>query len=63
MNSSVNKLVAGHPIEKLLKDNLLLPVDKGYINDSLARLQDLRQRYIQTPLTGKNVLRLPGLKK
>ena len=62
MNSPVKKAVVGKPIEKLLKNSLLLPVDNGSINDSLARLQDLRQKYIQTPQSGKNVLKLPRLK-
>ncbi len=53
----------GKPIEKMLKDNVLLPIDNSYINESLARLQDLRQMYIQKPKTGKNVFKLPALKK
>ncbi|ALI99962.1 hypothetical protein [Rufibacter tibetensis] len=63
MNSPVKKVVAGKPIEKLLMNSSLLPVDNSSINDSLARLQDLRQRYIQTPQSGKNVFKLPRLKK
>ncbi|WP_181304034.1 hypothetical protein [Rufibacter sp. XAAS-G3-1] len=63
MNTSVKKAVAGKPIEKLLKNSLLLPVDAGSINDSLSRLQELRQTYIQAPVSGKNVLKLPSLKK
>ncbi|RNI21827.1 hypothetical protein EFB08_22030 [Rufibacter latericius] len=63
MNSSVKKAVPGKPIEKLLKNSLLLQADPTSINDSLARLQDLRQKYIQTPVAGKNVLKLPALKK
>ncbi|KAA3436873.1 hypothetical protein [Rufibacter hautae] len=63
MNSSVKKVVVGKPIEKILKNSQLLPVDNGSISDSLARLQDLRQKYIQTQGSGKNVLRLPELKK
>ncbi|MBC3541042.1 hypothetical protein ACFSC6_17050 [Rufibacter sediminis] len=59
----MKKTVGGKPIEKLLKNSLLLPADNGSIKDSLARLQDLRQRYIQAPVTGKNVLKLPALKK
>ena len=62
MNSPVKKVVAGKPIEKLLKNSSLLPVDNGSINDSLARLQDLRQKYIQAPQSGRNVLKLPLLK-
>ncbi|MFB9864599.1 hypothetical protein EFA69_05220 [Rufibacter immobilis] len=64
MNSSVKKAVAGKPIEKLLKNSVLLPVDTGSINDALARLQDLRQQYIQAPQAkGKEVFKLPALKK
>jgi hypothetical protein len=61
MNTPVKKAVVGKPIEKLLKDNALLTVDNSSVNDSLARLQALRQSYIQTPTAGKNVFRLPGL--
>ncbi|GAB2532335.1 hypothetical protein [Rufibacter soli] len=61
MNTPVKKAVVGKPIEKLLKDNALLTVDNSSVNDSLARLQALRQSYIQAPAAGKNVFRLPGL--
>ncbi|GGK86786.1 hypothetical protein GCM10011405_38200 [Rufibacter glacialis] len=56
-------MVAGKPIEKLLKNSSLLPVDKGTINDSLTRLQDLRLQYMQAPTAGKSVFKLPPLKK
>ncbi|KAA6430796.1 hypothetical protein ACD591_18305 [Rufibacter glacialis] len=63
MNTPVKKMVAGKPIEKLLKNSSLLPVDKGTINDSLTRLQDLRLQYMQAPTAGKSVFKLPPLKK
>lgn len=44
MNVSVKKKVAGQPIEKLLKDSQLLPVDKTFVNASMAKLQALRQQ-------------------
>ncbi|WP_205499900.1 hypothetical protein [Rufibacter psychrotolerans] len=63
MNSSSKKAVVGKPIEKMLKNNVLLPVDNSAVNDSLARLKALRQMYIQAPQTGKKVFKLPALKK
>ncbi|AKQ44976.1 hypothetical protein TH63_03970 [Rufibacter radiotolerans] len=61
MNSPVNKVVVGKPIEKLLKNSALLAVDTSSVNDSLARLEALRQTYIQSPTAGRNVFKLPGL--
>jgi hypothetical protein len=64
MSITTKKKVAAQPIEKLLKNNLLLSTDPGTIKESVCRLQELRDAYIAHDAeVGKNVLRLPGLKK
>ncbi|MBA9075850.1 MULTISPECIES: hypothetical protein [Rufibacter] len=63
MNVSVKKKVAGQPIEKLLKDSQLLPVDKTFVNASMAKLQALRQQYMQAPDAGKSVFKLKQVPK
>lgn len=63
MNTAVKKKVDGKPIEKLLKNNSLLSSDSMTIKESLARLQMLRQAYMQSSNAGKSVLTLPSLKE
>ncbi|AMM51783.1 hypothetical protein TH61_12180 [Rufibacter sp. DG15C] len=62
MSITAKKKVAAQPIEKLLKNNLLLSTDPTTIKESICRLQELRQAYIDHAEAGKNVLRLPALK-
>ena len=63
MSITVKKKVATQPIEKLLKDNLLLSADSSSIKASVSRLQELRTAYLTQAEAGKNVLHLPALKK
>ncbi|QHL89213.1 hypothetical protein GU926_17965 [Nibribacter ruber] len=63
MSITVKKKAAAQPIEKLLKNNMLLATDAYTIKQSVCRLQELRQAYIAHAEAGENVLHLPARKK
>ncbi|MFC6998786.1 hypothetical protein [Rufibacter roseus] len=63
MDTAVKKKVAGKPIEDLLKNNTFLPSGDSYLQESLQRLQQLRQAYMISPAGKKSVFRLPKLQK
>lgn len=63
MSITAKKKAAMQPIEKLLKNNMLLATDPSTIKDAVCRLKELKQAYIQQTEVGNNVLRLSALKK
>ncbi|GAA4302795.1 hypothetical protein [Nibribacter koreensis] len=63
MSITAKKKAAMQPIEKLLKNNMLLATDPSTIKDAVCRLKELKQAYIQQTEVGNNVLRLSALNK